>query len=229
MTTKPIYETDTECPLCSKKFKVTKTRIGIPMVGLETDFRMRYQGVDPYLYMVWVCPHCGYAAPDTCFAPLSDMERNKLSEVLKGKRIGIDLQGERTPDQALASYKLALYFSQLRNLPASQIGGLFLKMAWLHRDKHAVDEEQRCLSNAVECYVQAYANETFPIGRMTETSLEYLVAELYHRIGRYEEAAKWLGKVLNQRRSQGEARIIDMARDLWQILKEKRAGAGTVE
>jgi hypothetical protein len=33
MTTKPIYETDTECPLCFKNFKVTKTRIGIPMVG----------------------------------------------------------------------------------------------------------------------------------------------------------------------------------------------------
>lgn len=222
MEKKLIYETEKECPLCAKSFRVIKTRVGIKLISMDTDFRMQYEGVNPYLYMVWVCPHCGYAAPDTCFAPLRESEKAILLKALQGKEIGIDLQGERTIDQALASYKLAVYFGELRKIPHSQMAGLFLKMAWLYRDKEDADMEQSCLQKAVTHYMEAYSTERFPIGKMTQNTLGYLVANLLDRIGEYEEAAKWLGKVVNQKAS-GEAKILDMARDLWQSIKEKRA------
>lgn len=225
MEKKLIYETEKECPLCANAFKVIRTRVGLKLVSMDTDFRMKYEGVDPYLYIVWVCPHCGYAAPDTCFAPLTESEKAILLKTLQGKEVGIDLQGERTVDQALVSYKLAIYFGELRKIPHSQIAGLFLKMAWLYRDKEDDEEmEQSCLKKAVEHYMEAYSAERFPIGKMTQNTLGYLVANLLDRTGEYEQAAKWLGKVVNQK-STGEAKVLEMARDLWQNLKEKRAHA----
>jgi len=223
MEKKLTYETDKECPVCFKTIKVMKTRLGIRMTGMDSDFRMRYEGVNPYLYMVWVCPHCGYAAQDTAFSSLGDRERNIIKEALQGKKIGLDLSGERTLDQAIVSYKLALHFGQIRKLPASQIAGLYLKMAWLCQDKADTAMEKLCLGKAVEHYMLAYSNEHFPIGKMTENSLSYLIANLLERTGQYEEAAKWLSRVITQRQAQGEAKIIDMARDLWQNLKEKRS------
>lgn len=224
MEKKLIYETDKECPLCANSFKVIRTRVGIKLISMETDFRMKYEGIDPCYYMVWVCPHCGYAAMDTCFGPLSDAEKTLLQKTLQGKRVGINLQGERTYEQALASYKLAIYFGELRKIPSSQIAGLYLKMGWLYRDKENTDLEQACLTKAVEYYRDAYRTECFPIGKMTESILRYLIANLLDRIGEYEEAAQWLGKVIGQK-NQGEAKLIDMARDLWQSIKEKRANA----
>lgn len=224
MKKKLIYETEKECPLCTNSFKVTRTRVGMKLISMDTDFRMQYEGVNPYLYVVWLCPHCGYAAPDTCFAPLMESEKATLLKNLQGKEVGINLQGERTVDQALASYKLAIYFGELRKIPQSQIAGLFLKMAWLYRDKEDAELEQACLKKAVEHYMEAYSTERFPIGKMTQNTLGYLVANLLDRIGEYEQAATWLGKVVNQK-SSGEAKVREMARDLWQSLKEKRSAA----
>lgn len=221
MEKKLIYESKKECPLCSDSFTVIKTRIGIKLISMDTDFRMKYEGVDPYLYVVWVCPHCGYAAPDTCFSPLSEGEKAILRKALQGKQVGVNLQGERTVDQALASYKLAIYFGDLRNIPHSQMAGLFLKMAWLYRDKENEEMEQSCLAKAVEHFMEAYSKERFPIGKMTENTMGYLIANLLDRIGKYDQAAKWLGKVVNQR-THGEAKILEMARDLWHDLKERR-------
>lgn len=229
MEKKLIYETDKECPLCEQAFKVTRTRVGLRMVSMDTDFRMKYEGVDPYLYVVWVCPHCGYAAPDSAFAPLSDNEKAILQKALQGKKVGIKLEGERTVEQALVSYKLAIYFGELRHIPPSQLAGLYLKMAWLSADKGDKDLQQACLTKAVEHYMEAYSTERFPIGKMTENTLGYLIANLLDRLGKYEEAAKWLGKVVNKKNS-GEAKIQEMARDLWQSLKGKRAqAAGAVQ
>ncbi len=224
MEKKQIYETDKECPLCEETFKVTRTRVGLRMVSMDTDFRMKYEGVDPYLYVVWVCPHCGYATPDSAFGPLSDNEKAILQKALQGKKVGVKLEGERTAEQALVSYKLAIYFGELRQLHPSQLAGLYLKMAWLSGDQGDKDMQQTCLSKAVENYMEAYSTERFPIGKMTENTLGYLIANLLDRLGKYEEAAKWLGKVVNQRNS-GEAKIQEMARDLWHSLKGKRTQA----
>lgn len=224
MGKKLIYETDKECPLCEHSFKATKTRSGLRLVEMDTDFRMRYADIDPCYYAVWVCPHCGYAAPDTCFAPLSEGEKSVLHKALQGKKVGVKLQGERTLEQALISYKLAIYFGELRCMPHSQLGGLYLKMAWLSADKEDRDMQQNCLMKAVEHYMEAYSTERFPIGKMTENALGYLIANLLDRLEKYEEASRWLGKVLNQRNS-GDAKIMEMARDLWGSLKAKRAQA----
>ena len=224
MDKKLIYETDKECPLCEQTFKVTRTRTGLRMVSMDTDFRMKYEGVDPCLYVVWVCPHCGYAAPDNAFGPLSDKEKELLQRALQGKKVGVKLAGERTVEQALVSYKLAIYFGELRHLPPSQLAGLYLKMAWLSADQGDKDLQQTCLAKAVENYMEAYSTERFPIGKMTENTLGYLIANLLDRLGKYEEAARWLGKVVNKKNS-GEAKIQEMARELWHSLKEKRARA----
>lgn len=223
MQKKLMYDADKECPICLGNFKVTRTRIGLRLTGMDTDFRMRYEGVDPTRYLIWVCPHCGYAAQDDCFSALSDNVRAGILNALEGKTVGVNLQGERTLEQALASYKLALYFGELRNLPASKIGGLYLKMAWLYRDKAEADLERVCLKKAADYYTQAYSKERFPIGKMTENTLVYLIANILDCIGEHKQATTWLAKIIGSQKNSNEAKLYDMAQDLWYRIKEKRA------
>lgn len=229
MQKKLTYETDTECSICSRNFKVTRTRVGIKFTGMDTDFRMRYENVDPNYYVIWVCPHCGYSAPDDCFSTISDTKRAILLKALNGKEVRLDLQGERTAEQALSSYKLAIYFGELSALPASKMGGLYLKMAWLYRDKGDEELEQRCLAKAAEQYMLAFSNERLPIGKMTETALVYLVANLLDRTGDIKQAARWLSKIVAGKKTSDEAKLNDMARDLWFSIKEKRAALGETD
>jgi hypothetical protein len=229
MQKKLIYDAEKECPICLGNFKVTRTRVGLSLTGMDPDFRMRYEGVDPIHYLIWVCPHCGYAAQEDCFSSLGDNARAAILKALEGKTVGVNLQGERTLEQALVSYKLALYFGDLRNLPASKIGGLYLKMAWLYRDKQEADLEQVCLAKAAECYTRAYSNERFPIGKMTENTLVYLIANLLDCIGETKQAVTWLGKIIGSKEKSGEAKIYSMAQDLWYRIKEKRAAVGLTD
>jgi len=226
MQKKQIYETEKDCPICLGKFNATRTRVGLRLTGMDPDFRMRYEGIEPMFYLIWVCPHCGYAAQEDSFSSLSDKARTVVLKALEGKTVGLNLLGERTLEQALTSYKLALYFAELRSLPASKIGGLYLKMAWLYRDKQEAELEQVCLTKATEYYIQAYSNEAFPIGKMTENTIIYLVANLLDCIGESKQAGTWLSKIIGGKKKSGEVRLYTMAQDLWHRIKSKRDAVG---
>ena len=58
----PLYQVEKTCPICEKKFKLTKTRGQAVSVSTDTDFCTRFADLNPYYYTIWVCPHCGFAA-----------------------------------------------------------------------------------------------------------------------------------------------------------------------
>ncbi|MHB8758090.1 MAG: DUF2225 domain-containing protein, partial [Bacillota bacterium] len=72
MNDKIFYDQEETCPVCQKKFNARKVRRSMCMVSKrDTDFCVTYQNVNPNLYSIWVCPHCGYAASDAAFAEVS--------------------------------------------------------------------------------------------------------------------------------------------------------------
>ena len=165
----PLYQVEKTCPICEKKFKLTKTRGQAVSVSTDTDFCTRFADLNPYYYTIWVCPHCGFAAHEERFFTLLEGARLKLKEFLEGRKVNLDLSGSRTWDQAVTSYKLAIFYAGMVSLPASHIASLELRLAWLYREKEMVDEEMEMMKRAVKDYEAAFMREQTPIGNLRKS------------------------------------------------------------
>lgn len=217
-----LYTVDKPCSVCNKDFPVTRVRTRIVKVKQDTDFCTYYKDVNPYYYTVWVCPHCGYAAQDNHFPNITSANTGKVSKFLAGREVKINLGGVRTRDQAIAAFKLAIFFSEMESLKASEIAGLYLRLGWLFREGELADEEQLALAKAAQYFEQALFKESLPIAGMSEVSLTYLVGELLRRVGRNEEALRYFSKVVSNPQAKLEKRILDMARDAWHDSREAK-------
>lgn len=224
-----LYTTQKSCVICGQQFTVTKTRNRLSMLKQDSDFCTHYKEINPYYYVVWVCPHCGYAAQDTFFEETPG-KIEAIQDFLKGREVNVNFEGQRTREQAIASYKLAIFFAELAGTLASRLGGLYLKLAWLFREGEQKEEELIALDKAREYYDQAFLRERLPIGNMSQLTLEYLIGELYRRTNRISEALNYFSKVVGNRQAKQEKRILEMAREAWSQAREtqKQEAAATL-
>jgi uncharacterized protein (DUF2225 family) len=224
-----LYTTKKACVVCGQQFTVTKTRNRLSMVKQDSDFCTHYKEINPYYYVVWVCPHCGYAAQDTFFEETPG-KIEAIQDFLKGREVNVNFEGQRTREQAIATYKLAIFFAELAGTLASRLGGLYLKLAWLFREGEQKEEELIALDKAREYYDQAFLRERLPIGNMSQLTLEYLIGELYRRTNRISEALNYFSKVVGNPQAKQEKRILEMAREAWSQAREtqKQEAAATL-
>ena len=192
----------------------------------DTDFCTHFRDLNPYYYVIWVCPHCGFAAHEERFFTLVENSRLKIKKFLEGRQVKLDLSGARTWEQAVTSHKLAIFYAGMATLPASHIASLELRLAWLYREKEMVDEEQEVLIRAAGKYQEAFMREQMPIGNLTEVMLMYLIGELFRRIGHYDEALSYLSKVVGNPQAKNERRVLEMAREAWQMARDAKKAAG---
>lgn len=217
-----LYEVDKDCALCGKSFRVTKVRSRLIKIKQDTDFCTYYKDVNPYYYSIWVCPHCGYAAPDTHFDEIHTAAKDKLTKFLTERKVNANFCGTRTREQAIATYKLAIFYNELLEVAASKIGGLYLKLAWLYREGEQQESEQAALAKAVECYERALFRERLPLGNMTEVTLTYLVGDLFKRSGDTDKAIPYFNKVISSQQAKMERNIYNLAREVWQEIRDAR-------
>ena len=225
----PLYQVEKTCPICEKKFKLTKTRGQAVSVSTDTDFCTRFADLNPYYYTIWVCPHCGFAAHEERFFTLLEGARLKMKEFLEGRKVNLDLSGSRTWDQAVTSYKRAIFYAGMVSLPASHIASLELRLAWLYREKEMVDEEMEMMKRAVKDYEAAFMREQTPIGNLTEITLTYLIGELNRRLGNYDESLSYLSRVVSNPQAKNEKRILEMARDAWQQVRDLKKSSDAAD
>ena len=221
----PLYQVEKVCPICELKFKLTKTRGQAVAVSTDTDFCTHFKDLNPSYYAIWVCPHCGFAAHEERFFTLLESARQKLKDFLAGRKVNLDLSGVRSWDQAVTSYKLAVFYASMVHLPASHIASLALRLAWLYREKGLAAEEADMIKRAVEGYKEAYMREQTPIGNLTEVTLTYLIGELLRRIGQYDESLSYLSRVVGNPQAKNEKRVLEMARDAWQAVRDLKKAA----
>jgi uncharacterized protein len=222
-----LYTVDKQCPNCGKSFTVTRVRNRLTMLQRDSDFCMHYKDINPYYYSIWVCTHCGYAASENTFTELSPLAGEKIKKFLEGRQVNADFSGIRTREQAIATYKLAIYYAGLMDAPKSRLAGLYLKLAWLFREAEQANEEQALLKLAAEHYQEALSQEPLPIGNMTELTVAYLIGELHRRTNNLSKALVYLGKVVSDPRAKSEKQILDLARDAWQEARNaKKEGGG---
>ncbi|MDF2802659.1 MAG: hypothetical protein K0S61_2562 [Anaerocolumna sp.] len=232
-----IFDKSYNCPVCDKEFKAKTVKTGkVKLISADTDLRPKYQHVDSLKYDAIVCPHCGYGALNRFFNYMTGTQAKQVKEHISSAFKGMAVGGDSlTYDEAIARHKLALVNTVVKRSKLSERAYTCLKTAWLLRGKAEAliaeeqtegnkelikqlnKEEQEFIANAYEGFSDAFSKEMFPMCGMDENTVTYLVADLARRIGKNDEASRWISKVLISR--DANERIKSKARDLKELLK----------
>ncbi len=208
-----LFDKTHKCPVCDSEFKCKMVRTGkAKLVSQDMDLRPKYQGIDPLKYDAILCPVCGYASLNRYFNFVMSSQAKQIKEQISSTFKYTSENGKTySYDEAITRHKMALLNTVVKRGKVSERAYTCLKLAWLFRGKREVmmqgeyskeeakalyEEEKECLKNAHEGFVAAFSQEEFPMCGMDQYTVTFLVAELSRRIGEYEEAKRWVSKVL---------------------------------
>ncbi len=237
-----LFDKGYTCPVCDEEFHSKMVRTGkVKLLSADTDLRPKYQLVDSLKYDALVCPKCGYASLSRFFKFMLPAQAKMIRENITTNFKGIETSGNTySYDDAIARHQLALANAVVKKAKDSEKAYTCLKIAWLYRGKaenlpkdsenynqeikDLKKQEVELLDNACEGFLAAYSKESFPMCGMDELTVTYLVADLCRRTGRFDEAARWISRVLTSRTA--NERIKNKARDVKELLEQDRAKAG---
>lgn len=216
-----IYSKKMTCPICGKQFSSMKAKVNSCKVEKkDEDFCTHYVDLNPMYYDIFVCPFCAYSASENSFEKITEVEIKLLKDAFSARKVGRSFCTERSLDDAIAVYKLAIYTAELRKAKSSLLAGLCLKLAWLYRfagDK----QEEVFLKYALQNYLVAFDSEELPFGNLNGISMMYLLGELSRRLGKFNDAIVWFGKAVASPERGANPKIERLARDQWALAKEE--------
>ncbi|MEG0259762.1 MAG: DUF2225 domain-containing protein [Lysinibacillus sp.] len=225
MELSPYYEKQIQCINCKKEFPSLKVRSKfIKVEHTESDFQPIYaDNVNALYYNVFVCEHCGFSFTEDFtkyFAPgIQDEIRTQITD----KWVHHNFSGERTVFQAIQVYKLAFVSGTLKKEKFVATAGLALRLAWLYRSLNNEGQEQRFLKISRDHYIDSFSTEDYSSTQMSAVRIMYIIAELSRRMGDLENATRFFSKVIEKQNVGGEAKIIDMAKEQWAIIRKEKA------
>ncbi|MDI6703281.1 MAG: DUF2225 domain-containing protein [bacterium] len=221
------------CPVCEAEFTTENVRQdAIRVKGRDTDFMVYYEGINPNLYLVWVCPKCYYAALRDDFQTLTKKEQKILQDTIS-KRFSIskmaDFTKERDEILGILSYELAGFCYEQRKSSNEKLASIYLREAWVAREIGDWDVEHECLEKSSSFYKKAFY-EDYDL-KMAKSEIMYLIGEISRRLGNYEEAISYLAKVFEDKGA--KQKIADLAHNQYYLakkdLEELREGVSSGE
>ena len=207
-----IFDKSYTCPVCDYEFKSKMVRTGkVRLAGADSDLRPRYIGVDSLKYDAILCPKRYFNFI------MSSQARNIREKISANFEYKPSDEKVYSYDDAIGKHKMALLNTVVKNGKSSERAYTCLKLAWLYRGKREqlmqgeykkeevtqlAKEERELLANAYEGFEAAFGKEDFPMCGMDQHTMMYLLAELARRIGREEDAKRYVSKVLVARDAQ---------------------------
>jgi len=224
MTVRKTFVVERVCPVCEKMTRIVKTRSRLNVLARDMDGCIHYENFNPCYYTIWVCEHCGFAADEATFiSKLPERYLKVLRNALLTRNIKFPFNEERTIENALTAFRLALKYQEILKGKSSKRAKYNHQVAWIYREDGDKYMEEEFLKRAVEFYEDALATEHFPIGNLTDNAVTYIIAAIYWRLGEMQKATLYLSQLINdQELRQSDPRIYDKARDLWQEIRAKR-------
>lgn len=232
-----IYEKGFDCPVCDKKITAKTVKTGkAKLLHTDMDLRSVYDGIDMVKYDVILCPHCGYAALTRYFKSITDSQRKWVMENISAKfKMQQTTESDIvTYEDALQRYQLALANAIVKKTKSSEKAYICLKTAWLLRgwqekllaetpeDTKLLEletQEREFLKKALEGFIAARQNESFPMCGMDEITVDYLIAVLAVKFQKYEVASKLVSSILTS--PSANNRMKDKARDLKDMILDE--------
>lgn len=221
----PLYDKKYSCILCGHSFSTKKVRSRfVKSSGFDTDFAPAYalESENPNIYFVNVCPECGFSFTDEFSTYFPPGTREELSAKVTSQWIPQDFGTERTVGDAVKTYKLGSYCSTLKKEKHIVTAGLYIRIAWLHRSQNEPEQESRFLKLALREYVESYSTGDYKGTQVSEERLMYLIGELSRRTDNHQDAVRFFSKVIEKQKQSLEPKIIQMAKDRWQEMRENQ-------
>lgn len=233
-----VYDKTYTCPVCDKEFKSKVVKHGkIKLENLDSDLRPIYQNMDPLKYDAIVCSNCGYAALSRFFKVVTSTQADLIKKNISAAFKGLQERGEiLTYDDAIARHKLALLCSVVKKAKTSERAYTCLKTAWVIRGKaenlpkdlpdyqtqkeSLEKEELDFIAKAYEGFCEAFSKEAFPMCGMDEVTIMLLLAELARKTGKYDEASRWVSRILISR--EVKDRVKERAREIKELIRDHK-------
>lgn len=204
-----------KCPLCSTEFEQVKVfNEVIRIETYDTDLKPKFVGINPLFYSLVTCNNCFYTAFeddfDSIVSQIKPDQLTKLKKVLSiaKKRLNIDLSENRSIDDAIKIHSLAILTYTIADFK-NKLAEIYLRLAWFYRDKGEREKEAVALTKAL-----INLEEVFEKGKeiTAEDRINYLIGEIYLRLGKFDKARYWFSKLLGNRSFQN-SKYFKMARD----------------
>lgn len=219
----PYYEKEIACIHCNKKFSTTKIRKStIKVLEIESDFHQIYQTVNPLFYNVYVCEHCGLAFTSDFSKYFAPGTKETLVNRICNNWTPHSFNGQRTLDQAIQAYQLAIICGEIKKESYILLAGLALRTAWLYREQKKFDWEIRFLESARNKYKASYLHGDYQNTAMTEMKVLFLIGEISRRLDDTEMATKYFSKIIEQQRSSNDIAIIKKTKEIWQEMRGEK-------
>lgn len=218
----PLYLAKVSCSCCDTNFMTSRVRPSFKRQHkTDSDFCGYYKEINPEYYVVRICPDCGYASTENSTSKLSEKQRSNYYEQIGKHWRKRDYSGERTCEQALETYKLALLCAQVIDESARVTASVLHHIAWLYRELNNGEQELRFLRFALDAYVRVYETEG---SSLNNARLMYLIGELNRRTGNANDAVRWFSRVVNDKRIV-DSGMIKASRDQWQLIRSEHGAA----
>ena len=218
------YISEKVCPICEEKTRIVQCKARLVADTRDIDFCTHYKDFNPYLYTIWVCEKCGYAAEDNRFLDrYADRVRKSLREFLSQNNFRTPFTETRTVESALTFYETAIYFNEEFEPSAGRQAGLYQKMAWVCRIAGDTEKEKEYLKKCAELYEFSIDKERYPIGKVSDNFATYTIGANYFMLKDFEKAAKYLNMIIGNPNIRSTApKLYEKARDIWQDIRAMR-------
>ncbi|PID18601.1 DUF2225 domain-containing protein [Sporosarcina sp. P35] len=228
----PFYDKKMLCLLCKEHFSTTKIRSRqVRVIDHDSDFRPIYinKEINPIFYNVAVCPNCGFAFTDD-FAPyFAPGTKEMIAQNITAKWRSRSFGGIRTKEQAIEAYKLAYLSANFKKEKHLTMAGMMLRIAWIYREDENRAKEMRYLEISRNLYIQAFSEGDYVGTQMSETRVQYIIAELSWRINDRAEAIRNFSRVIETQKRSTEPTVIQMAKDRWQEIRDEETAIKAVK
>ncbi|MCD9023912.1 DUF2225 domain-containing protein [Cohnella silvisoli] len=219
----PLFQIKVKCICCEASFQTSRVRPSLKKaVKTDSDFCSYFKTVNPDFYVVRVCPFCGFATTENFNERINEKQRTAYYEKIGNQWKHRDYGRERDQAEAMESYKLSLVTAQAIGEKDRVIAALLHHIAWLYRYEGKKEQEDRFLKFAKDAYVRVYETER---DSLSNARLMFLIGDLHRRLGEYNEAVRWFGRVIHDKNITDGA-MIRASREQWQNIREDMTGQG---
>ena len=213
------------CPVCGHNTRVVKCKSRMIAETTDLDLCIHYKDFNPYLYRVWACEHCGFAADEQKFLRrMPEKTQEKLLQFMQTADLALPFVEERTSEQAIQYIEMAILFNELSDPSPNRRANLYLIMAWIYRYDGNAEKEREALDKAAELFDLSLDTENYPVDKMSDTMATYLTGAIHVLRKDYDKATKHLSRIIsNQALRTSAPKLFEMARDMWQEIKDAKA------
>ena len=207
------------CPVCDHSFPdIMMLKSKCRYLYSDTDLRAYFSPLEPMFYDIVCCHFCGYAAMNSHFDQISEKQADLIIDAIKPQFVYKEYPVNISAADAEELYQLALLCATVKRTKASEKAMLCLRLAWIAREQKKSEREKELMQVALEGFEIAYEQEDFPMYGMEPMTLCYLMGDLNRRIGRPDEALRYLGRVIISKSANN--RLKERAREVQDLIRK---------